>query len=118
MLIEKSTQSEITSLPTGEIQIKTVNTVEKDGEILSSKVHYDVLQPGSDVSTHSVAVQKVAQATWTPEAIAPFTAQVTQAIQEQATAIAKLEAETEAHKVAQAAAEKAKAEAAIAGATP
>ena len=73
-ITENSTIAEITLLASGEIQIMQKNTVEKDGEILSTKAHYDVLQIGSDVSDWPESVQKIAQMAWTPEVIAAYQA--------------------------------------------
>jgi hypothetical protein len=77
-LIEKSTITEITTLLTGEIQIMTKNTVEKDGEVLSSKTHYDMLQPGASLDGIDPKVCAIAGVVWTPEVIAAYKAQVEQ----------------------------------------
>ena len=101
MFEEKVTIS-VEVLETAELQIITTTTVTKDGNVISSKPHYDVIQPGGDVSMWPEQIQKVAAATWTPENIAPVTAQVVEAIAVQQAAITE------------AAAKKAEAEAAAA----
>jgi hypothetical protein len=91
-MFEEKVSISVEVLETAELQIITKTTVLKNGVVISSKLHYDVIQPGGDVSMWPEQVHKVAQATWTPETIKPFTEEVHAAIAEQAAAKAALEA--------------------------
>jgi hypothetical protein len=102
-MFEEKVAISVEVLETAELQIATKTTVIKDGKTVSSATHYDVVPPGGDVSMWPVQIQKVAQATWTPENIAPVTAKVQEAIAVQQAAITeaaakKLEAEAAANK--------------------
>ena len=101
-LSEQTILAEVTQLPSGEIQSKIVTTVERDGVVISRADHYENYQPGADLTNAPEQVKIIAQATWTPETIKPFTAEVTAAIAEQAAERAKVEEATAALVAAQA----------------
>ena len=74
MIEEKSIQSEIAVLNSGELQIKTLNTIVKDGVVVSSNVHFEVFAPGTDLTGQPENVVAIATAAWTPEVIAAYEA--------------------------------------------
>ena len=58
----------------GAIQVKRIDKVLKNGEVISSTIHRHVLMPGDDLENEDAVVQAVAQAVWTPEVIAAYKA--------------------------------------------
>ena len=125
MLTKEIVLDQITCDEHGNLMYREVTRIMEDGKELSRTFHRSSLSPGASLDGVDPKVCLMAQATWTPENIAPFTAGVTAKITEQAAAKVKLEAETAAHDAAKAAcdiacaaadAAKAKSEAAIAAA--
>lgn len=60
----------------GAIQVKRIDKVLKNGEVISSTIHRHVLMPGDDLENEDTVVQAVAQAVWTPEVIAAYKASI------------------------------------------
>ena len=58
----------------GAIQVKRIDKVLKNGEVISSTIHRHVLMPGDDLENEDTVVKAVAQAVWTPEVIAAYKA--------------------------------------------
>ena len=56
----------------GAIQVKRIDKVLKNGEVISSTIHRHVLMPGDDLTNEDAVVQAVAQAVWTEEIIAAY----------------------------------------------
>ena len=49
------------------IQIRQCTTIEKDGEVIATKMHRWVLTPDSDTSDQEQKVQDICNVAWTPE---------------------------------------------------
>ena len=58
----------------GFIQVKRIDRVLKDGEVISSTNHRHVLAPGDDLTNEDAVVVAVAKAVWTDEVIASYKA--------------------------------------------
>lgn len=93
----------------GNIMYRETTRIMEDGVQLSQTYHRSSLAPGASLTGIDPKVALIAQATWTPEVIAPFTAAVVQATADQATAKAALDVATAETLAAQAAADAAKA---------
>ena len=59
------------------IQVKRIDKVLKDGEVISSTNHRHVLAPGDDLTNEDSVVIAVANAVWTEEVIANYKASQT-----------------------------------------
>ena len=107
MLTKQSKIDQITADNFGNIMWREVTEILEDGVVISQKYHRSSMSPGADITNAPEQVKVIAQATWTPEAIQPFTAEVIAAVDAQAAARVALETETaalEAAKVANGAA--------------
>ena len=93
-LTKTQTIDQITADEHGNIMYRETTRIMEDGVELSKTYHRSSLVPGSDLTGIPASVALIAQATWTPEVIAPFTVQVTQAIADQQTAINESAAKT------------------------
>ena len=60
----------------GAIQVKRIDKVLKNGEVISSTIHRHVLMPGDDLENEDSIVVAVANAVWTPEVIAAYKASI------------------------------------------
>lgn len=58
----------------GCIQVKRIDKVLKDGEVISQTNHRHVLTPGQDLTGENPVVVAVANAVWTEEVIAAWAA--------------------------------------------
>jgi hypothetical protein len=56
------------------IQVRQATIIEKDGVQVARTFHRWVLNPDSDISTQESKVQDIANAAWTPEVRAAYTA--------------------------------------------
>jgi hypothetical protein len=56
------------------IQVREVNVIERDGQFVSRTFHRWVLTPDMDISGQEQKVQNIANAAWTPEVRAAYTA--------------------------------------------
>lgn len=92
MLTKQSKIDQITADNFGNIMWREVTEILEDGVVISQKYHRSSVSPGASLDNAPEQVKVIAQATWTPESIKPFTAQVVAAIDEQAAAKAALEA--------------------------
>ena len=61
----------ITINPDGQIRVKTVTSVDVDGELISAN-HSRVIVPGDDVSTESARLQQVVSTFHTEKVVADF----------------------------------------------
>lgn len=111
MLTKEIVIDQITADEHGNLMYRKVTRIMEDGKELSHSYHRSSLMPGSDLTGIDPKVCLMAQATWTPELIAPFTAAVTANIAEQTATKVKFEAETAACNVAKSASEAAKVDA-------
>jgi len=66
----------------GNIMYRHVTRIMEDGVELSKSYHRSSLSPGASLTGIDPKVCKMAEATWTPELIAPFTAAVKAKIKE------------------------------------
>lgn len=79
MSLEKqSSIDKIEVVENGIIQVRQITRIIEDGNELSSSFHRWTLTPGQDVSDQEDRVQAIANATWTPEVIAAYNAQLEQ----------------------------------------
>jgi len=56
------------------IQVRQATTIEKDGVQIARNFHRWVLTPDSDISAQEQKVKDIANAAWTPEVRAAYTA--------------------------------------------
>ena len=91
MLTKQTKIDQITADNFGNIMWREVTEILEDGVQISQKYHRSSCSPGADLTNAPEQVKIIAQATWTPETIAPFTAKVVEAIAEQASAKEALE---------------------------
>lgn len=65
MLTETSLIDKIEVLAeTGVVQVRRVDRIQKDGELIASTYHRWTLNPGQDVSGEDAQVQAVCRAVW------------------------------------------------------
>ena len=103
MLTKTQKIDQITADNFGNIMWREVTEILEDDVQISQKYHRSSISPGASLDNVPPQVALIAQATWTPENIAPVTAKVVEAIAEQQAAIdtaaaKKLEAEAAAAK--------------------
>ncbi len=72
-LTERSGQ-QITILEDGQMQVCTVTSILKDGEVVAETRHRSVVQPGDDTAPHSDRVKQIAATVWDVETVNAFTA--------------------------------------------
>lgn len=97
-LTKTTTVDQITVTENGSVFYRQATRIMEDGNQISQTYHRSSLTPGASLDNVPPQVALIAQATWTPENIAPVTAKVVEAIAEQQAAIdtaaaKKLEAE-------------------------
>ena len=73
-LTEKTIVDKIEIIENNSIQVRTATIIEKDGTELTRTFHRHVLAPGDNVSTEDPKVQAIANAIWTEEIIAAYSA--------------------------------------------
>jgi hypothetical protein len=78
-LTEVKVIDKIEVVENGTVQVREATRIIKDGEQIAQTYHRWSFAPGSDVSEMPANVQAIAAAAWTPEVIASYEAQVTQA---------------------------------------
>ena len=91
MLTKQVKIDQILSDNFGNIMWREVTEILEDGVVISQKYHRSSVSPGASLDNAPEQVKVIAQATWTPETILPFTAEVVAAIDEQAKAKDALE---------------------------
>jgi hypothetical protein len=77
-LIEKQIVDKVELVQTNHIQVRTANIIEKDGVEIAKSFHRHVLAPGDDVSGQDPKVQAIANAIWTEEVIATYSASLSE----------------------------------------
>ena len=92
MLTKQTKIDQITADNFGNIMWREVTEILEDGVQISQKYHRSSCSPGSDLTNAPEQVKIIAQATWTPETIKPFTQAVLDATAEQQAALVELEA--------------------------
>jgi hypothetical protein len=73
-LIEKQIVDKVELVETNHIQVRTATIIEKDGTELTRTFHRHVLAPGADLTNEDPKVQAIANAIWTEEIIAAYSA--------------------------------------------
>ena len=73
-LIESTKIDQIEVVDDWNIQVRQATTIEKDGVQVARTFHRWVLTLDSDISTQESKVQAIANAAWTPEVRAAYTA--------------------------------------------
>ena len=79
-LTEKNIVDLVELVETNHIQVRTANIIEKDGQVVAKSFHRHVLAPGDDVSGQDPKVQAIANAVWTEEVIAAYSASLAERI--------------------------------------
>lgn len=80
MLEKVSAVDKVEVLENGNIQVRTATKIVEDGEVISTQFHRHVLSPADDLTGQDARVVAIAQATWTPEVIAAYQAQVAEQV--------------------------------------
>ena len=75
-LIEKTIIDKIELTEVNSIQIRTATIIEKDGTELTRTFHRHVVAPGEDITNEDPKVQAIANAIWTEEIIAAYSASI------------------------------------------
>ncbi len=73
-LTEKTIIDKIEVIENSSIQVRTATIIEKDGTELTRTFHRHVLAPGADLTNEDPKVQAIANAIWTEEIIAAYSA--------------------------------------------
>lgn len=77
-LTEKTIVDRVELVQSNHIQVRTANIIEKDGVEIAKSFHRHVLAPGDDVSGQDPKVQAIANAIWTEEVIAAYSASLSE----------------------------------------
>jgi hypothetical protein len=78
-LTETKVIDKIEVVENGTLQVREATRIIKDGEQIAQTFHRWSFAPGSDVSEMPANVQAIATATWTPEIISAYKAQIEEA---------------------------------------
>jgi len=73
-LTERTETDQIEIVRDWNIQIRQATIIERDGEFVSRTFHRWVLTPDMDISSQEQKVKDIANAAWTPEVRAAYTA--------------------------------------------
>ena len=76
-LTEKTIIDKIELIENNSIQVRTATIIEKDGTELTRTFHRHVVAPGADITNEDPKVQAIANAIWTEEIIAAYSASIT-----------------------------------------
>ena len=77
-LTERNIVDLVELVETNHIQVRTANIIEKDGQVIAKSFHRHTLAPGDDVSGEDSKVQAIANAIWTEEVIAAYSASLSE----------------------------------------
>ena len=75
-LTEKTIIDKIEIVENSSIQVRTATIIEKDGVELTRTFHRHVVAPGADITNEDPKVQAIANAIWTEEIIAAYSASI------------------------------------------
>ena len=75
-LTEKTIIDKIEVIENNSIQVRTATVIEKDGTELTRTFHRHVVAPGADITNEDPKVQAIANAIWTEEIIAAYSASI------------------------------------------
>ena len=76
MAFTEKQEYKIEVLSNGTLQVRRADIVLKNGVEVGRTYHRHCLMPGADVTNEVQRVQAVAAATWTPEVVSAYEAQV------------------------------------------
>ncbi len=68
-MLEKKTEEQITVLPDGQLQVKTITIILEDGVEQSRQNHRHVVDVGDDVTNEASLVREIAEKIHTPERV-------------------------------------------------
>lgn len=71
-LTERKIIDLIEVLPTGHLQVREVNIIEKEGAVIAKTFHRHVLSPGDDISDKEQRIKNIAAAVWTEEILLAY----------------------------------------------
>ena len=77
-LTERNIVDKVELVESNHIQVRTANIIEKDGQVIAKSFHRHILAPGDDVSGEDSKVQAIANAIWTEEVIAAYSASLSE----------------------------------------
>lgn len=75
-LTEKTIVDKIEIVENSSIQVRIATVIEKDGVELTRTFHRHVVAPGADITNEDPKVQAIANAIWTDEIIAAYSASI------------------------------------------
>ena len=75
-LTEKTIIDKIEIVENNSIQVRTATIIEKDGVEITRTFHRHVVAPGADITNEDPKVQAIANAIWTEEIIAAYSASI------------------------------------------
>ena len=75
-LTEKTIIDKVELIENNSIQVRTATIIEKDGAELTRTFHRHVVVPGADITNEDPKVQAIANAIWTEEVIAAYSASI------------------------------------------
>ena len=75
-LTEKTIIDKVELIENNSIQVRTATVIEKDGTELTRTFHRHVVAPGADITNEDPKVQAIANAIWTEEIIAAYSASI------------------------------------------
>ena len=75
-LTETTKVDQIELVENNSIQVRTATIIERDGVEISRSNHRHVVVPGSDITNEDPKVQAIANAIWTEEVIAAYSASI------------------------------------------
>ena len=75
-LTEKTIIDKIELIENNSIQVRTATVIEKDGLELTRTFQRHVVAPGADITNEDPKVQAIANAIWTEEIIAAYSASI------------------------------------------
>lgn len=70
-----TTLDALTIRANGILELRTKISVDEDGEVIGSKYHRQVFEPGDDVSAQPLKLRQIANVVWTPAVIAAWEAE-------------------------------------------
>ena len=75
-LTEKTIIDKVELIENNSIQVRTATVIEKDGTELTRTFHRHVVAPGADITNEDPKMQAIANAIWTEEIIAAYSASI------------------------------------------
>lgn len=72
MALTESITERLEVLEDGQLQIKTVTRILRDGAEIAKTIHREAVAPGADVSQKSARAKAIAAAVWTPDVVSAY----------------------------------------------